>query len=139
MVPTFVSQALREEDLTVHGDGTQTRSFCFIDDLVRAVRRVATTPEMSGDVINLGSTREITIRQLAETVLDLTESDAEIVYRMRPEDDPETRCPEVSRAKRLLDWTTEISLREGLERTINDFDARRAVAVSIRGERPPQA
>lgn len=123
VIPNFLSQALRGEDLTVYGDGEQTRSFCYIDDLVRGVRAFADAdPEAAaGEVINLGSTEEIEIRELADIVVDVLDTDNDIVYRDLPEDDPQLRRPDISRAESLLNWKPTITLKEGIEKTIPSF------------------
>ncbi|MFB6141987.1 MAG: NAD-dependent epimerase/dehydratase family protein [Halorientalis sp.] len=120
VVPTFLSQAIRGEDLTVYGDGSQTRSFCYVSDLVAGVRAVAEADAetVAGEAINLGNTDEREIRDLAELVVDVVGSDAGIVHEDLPEDDPEVRRPDISKARRLLDWEPEVPLRAGLKRTL---------------------
>ncbi|MFC7069355.1 UDP-glucuronic acid decarboxylase family protein [Halobaculum lipolyticum] len=117
VVPTFVRQALAGDDLTVYGDGSQTRSFCYVDDEVAGLRALMDEPTASGAVVNLGNDREITIREFAETVIDVLGDDNDIVYEPLPEDDPQRRRPDSSRARDLLGWTPEIGLEEGLRRT----------------------
>lgn len=121
VVPNFVTQALAGDPITVHGSGEQTRSFCYVDDLIRGIRGVAECPSLSGSVVNLGSTAEISINQLARTVLDLSETDSHIEHIDRPKDDPEVRRPEIGRAKRHLGWSPETPLRDGLVQTIDHF------------------
>ena len=123
-IPNFLSQALRGEDITVYGDGTQTRSFCYVNDLVDGIRAFADSdPEVAaGEVINLGSTEEIEIQALAKTVPDVLDADSDIVHQALPEDDPQVRRPDLDRAKRILDWEPTISLETGLERTISYFE-----------------
>jgi len=118
-VPNFLTQALHGDDLTVYGDGSQTRSFCYVSDLVDGIRAFAEASESvaSGEVINLGNTHEIEIRDLAETVIEVTGSDSAIAYRELPEDDPQVRRPDISRATRLLDWEPSVGLESGLNRT----------------------
>jgi UDP-glucuronate decarboxylase len=124
VVPTFLSQALAGEDLTVHGDGTQTRSFCYVSDLVTGLRALADAPaeDAAGSVVNLGSTDEVDILTLAETVLEVVESDSAITHEPRPDADPEVRRPDVERARDLLGWESTVDLREGLARTRDWFE-----------------
>jgi UDP-glucuronate decarboxylase len=123
VIPNFLTQAIRGEDLTVYGDGTQTRSFCYVSDLVRGVRTYAELPpgEAAGEVLNLGSEHEITILELAETVRDVVDTDSEIVHRDLPTDDPEVRRPDTTKSRELLEWEPATELREGLERTQEHF------------------
>lgn len=121
VVPNFVSQALRGEDLTVYGDGSQTRSFCYVDDLVDGIRKAMSIGGFAGEVVNLGSEHEITIRTLAETVLDVCNTESDVVHRPLPEDDPQRRRPDLSKARRELGYEPAVGLQEGLERTIDHF------------------
>jgi UDP-glucuronate decarboxylase len=123
VIPNFLSQALPGDDLTVYGDGTQTRSFCYVDDLIRGIKLFAdASPETAaGEVINLGSTDEIEIRELADVIIDVLGTDCGIAYEELPEDDPKLRRPDISRAEELLDWSPSISLHEGIERTVPYF------------------
>ncbi len=122
VVSNFIMQALRDEDITVYGDGAQTRSFCYVDDLVEAfIRLMATDDEVTGP-INLGNPREFTIRQLAEMVIELTGSKSRIVARPLPQDDPRQRQPNIEQAKQVLDWEPVTPLEEGLRKTIAYFD-----------------
>jgi UDP-glucuronate decarboxylase len=114
-------QALRNEPISIYGDGLQTRSFCFVDDLVEGfIRLMKTDDEVTGP-INLGNPGEFTIRQLAEQVIQLTGSASEIVEQPLPPDDPKQRQPDISMAKKILDWEPEVSLVEGLKPTIEYF------------------
>ena len=115
-VPTFLRQALASQPLTVFGDGSQTRSFCYVDDLMRGLFLLATSGEHLP--VNLGNPSEFTILELAETVLRLTGSSSELVYEALPEDDPQQRQPDITRARQVLGWQPEIELEEGLRRTI---------------------
>jgi dTDP-glucose 4,6-dehydratase len=115
-VPTFIQEALGEDPLTVHGDGTQTRSLCYVDDLVEGIYRVLAS-DLTGPV-NLGSPSEVTVYELASLIRDMTGSTSEIVYVERPVDDPELRCPDISLAMTSLDWRPAVSLVEGIRRTI---------------------
>lgn len=116
-VPTFISQAREGRNLTVYGDGSQTRSFCYVDDLIDGIRRYMDANGLQGEVVNLGSPEEITIHELAETVIDLFGEDNTITYEPLPEDDPKRRKPDITKARDLLGWEPTIGLREGLERT----------------------
>ncbi|MFQ5944970.1 MAG: UDP-glucuronic acid decarboxylase family protein [Anaerolineae bacterium] len=120
-VPNFLGQALRGEPVTVYGDGSQTRSFCFIDDMVDGVVRLLGATDSRP--VNLGNPREVTILELAEMINDLTGNAAGFVHRPLPEDDPKIRRPEVSRARKLLGWEARISLEDGLSRTSDWFRA----------------
>jgi UDP-glucuronate decarboxylase len=121
VVSNFIVQALKGEDITLYGDGAQTRSFCFVDDLVDGlIRLMATAPGVTGP-INLGNPGEFTIRQLAETVVEMTGSRSRLVQRPLPQDDPRQRRPDLARAKAELDWQPTTALRDGLVRTIAYF------------------
>ena len=122
VVSSFVACALRGEPITIYGDGNQTRSFCYVDDLIDGLVRLMNTPHEVTGPINLGGTDEITIRELADTVVRLTGSKSGIVHRERPEDDPRQRCPDIIRADKVLDWTPSTPLEVGLERTIDYFE-----------------
>ena len=115
-VPTFIDQALRGEPITVHGDGSQTRSLCYVDDLVEGIWRVAHA-ELTGP-INLGSTEEVSVGQLAEMIRSLAGTGSQVVYTERPVDDPENRRPDASMARERLEWEPRVPLREGLARTM---------------------
>jgi len=121
VVSNFIMQALQGEPITLYGDGSQTRSFCFVEDMVEAfIRLMATGDEVTGPV-NLGNPGEFTIRQLAEKVVMQTGSKSQIVYRDIPQDDPKQRCPDIGKAKALLDWQPTIMLDQGLGWTIDYF------------------
>src|SRR5499427_4260840 len=122
VVSNFIIQALRNEDITVYGEGNQTRSFCYVDDLVDGLMRLMETPDDVTGPVNLGNPAEFTIRQLAETIIALTGSSSRIVYRPLPEDDPRQRCPDITLAQGLLDWQPRVALREGLAKTIAYFE-----------------
>ena len=126
VVPTFIVQALRSEPLTVYGDGIQTRSLCYVDDLIEGLFRfLMTTPEAlnstSDRIVNLGSPQEMTILQLAQKVVEVTASGSGTVFRVLPHDDPKVRSPDIGRATHLLDWAPRVSLDEGLRTTISDI------------------
>ncbi|MBM3985148.1 MAG: SDR family oxidoreductase [Planctomycetes bacterium] len=122
-LPAFMSQALRGEDLTVFGDGSQTRSFCYVDDLIEGIWRLSESDEAFP--VNIGNPREMTIREFAETVVKLTGSKSRITYHPLPEDDPKQRRPDISKARRVLGgWEPRVPLEEGLSRTLESFRAR---------------
>jgi UDP-glucuronate decarboxylase len=122
VVSNFIMQALRNEDITVYGEGNQTRSFCYVDDLVDGLIRLMGTPDDVTGPVNLGNPSEFPIRQLAESVIALTGSSSKIVYRPLPEDDPKQRCPDISLAKKLLAWEPRVELQDGLMKTIEYFE-----------------
>ena len=122
VVSSFIVQALQGKDITVFGEGDQTRSFCYVDDLIEGfVRLMATGDEVTGPV-NLGNPGEFTIRQLAELVIEMTGTRSRLVHRPLPQDDPKQRRPDISLAGEVLDWRPAVQLREGLEKTIAYFD-----------------
>jgi UDP-glucuronate decarboxylase len=123
VVSNFIVQALKNEPLTIYGDGSQTRSFCYVDDLVSGFISMMNTPEFVGPV-NLGNPNEITVRELAERVIRMVGSTSGIVSKPLPADDPIRRQPDISLAKSRLDWQPNISLDAGLERTVADFRKR---------------
>ncbi len=121
VVSNFIVQALRGEPITLYGDGSQTRAFCFVNDLVEGfLRLMATGDDVTGPV-NLGNPHEIPVRELAERIIRLTGSQSEIVFRPLPQDDPTQRCPDITLARKLLGWEPAVSLEEGLQRTIAYF------------------
>ena len=120
VLPAFMSQALRGEDLTVFGDGSQTRSFCYVDDLVEGLVRLLYSDEV--DPVNIGNPREMTIRQFGDAILRVTGSKSKFVERPLPVDDPKARQPDLRKARRVLDgWEPKVSLEDGLERTCEYF------------------
>jgi dTDP-glucose 4,6-dehydratase len=125
-VPTFVRQALEGKPLTVFGDGTQTRSFCYVDDLIRGLVALAESGEHLP--VNLGNPAEFTLNELAEVVLRITGSKSELVYEALPVDDPQVRQPDITRARQLLGWEPEIQLEEGLRRMLPSFGREPVVA-----------
>jgi UDP-glucuronate decarboxylase len=123
VVSNFVVQALKGEDITIYGDGSQTRAFCYVDDLVEAMlRMMATAPEITGPV-NIGNPGEFSIRELADLVIELTGTKSKLISKPLPQDDPKQRRPDITLAKRVLGWEPKIELRQGLARTIGYFDA----------------
>ena len=121
-IPSFVRQALAGEPLTIYGDGTQTRSFCYVDDLIRGLHLLALGEEHLP--VNLGNPGEFTINELAQTVLRATGSSSEIVHEALPVDDPKVRQPDITRARQVLAWEPEVSLEDGLRRLIDSIQAR---------------
>ena len=121
-VPAFMSQALRNEDVTVFGDGTQTRSFTYISDLVDGIIRLMLSAE--NDPVNIGNPREMTIEEIARTIIKMTGAKSKIVYRPLPTDDPKIRQPDITRARTLLGWEPKVSLDQGLGATIEYFKAK---------------
>ena len=121
-LPTFMGQALRGEPLTVFGDGSQTRSFQYVDDLVEGIYRLLLSDEV--EPVNIGNPDELTIKEFAEEVIELTGSGSEIVYKDLPKDDPQVRQPDISKARRVLDWEPKVNRRDGLELTLRYFQER---------------
>ncbi|MBI0537831.1 SDR family oxidoreductase [Roseomonas sp. KE2513] len=134
VVSNFIVQALRGEEITLYGDGEQTRAFCYVDDLIEGFRRIMGTPAAVTGPINLGNPHEITVRELAERILLLTGSRSRLVFRPRPQDDPTQRCPDITKARELLGWAPNVKLELGLERTIAYFDR----LLSAGGEAQPR-
>ena len=130
VVSNFIVQALRDEPLTLFGDGLQTRSFCYVDDMVDAFVRLMDTPDEVTGPLNLGNPGEFTMRELAETVVRLTGSASPIEHRPLPEDDPRQRQPDIALARSLLGWSPTIGLEDGLKRTVAYFEG-------LLGNRPP--
>ena len=118
----FIVQALQNRPLTLYGDGRQTRSFCYVDDLISGFRRLMDAPDALTGPVNLGNPGEFTMRQLAETVLDLTGSRSPIVHEPLPLDDPRQRQPDIALAREQLGWAPTVDLRAGLTRTIGYFE-----------------
>ena len=121
VVSTFVTQALRGEDITIFGNGQQTRSFCYVDDLIDGIVRMMASGAGYTGPVNLGNPKESSMMDLAELVVKMTSSSSPIVYRSLPEDDPRRRCPDVTRAREVLGWQPTTTLEAGLERTIRYF------------------
>ena len=122
VVSNFILQALKNQNITIYGDGSQTRSFCYRDDLVEGLIRMMATPDEVTGPINLGNPGEFTILELAELVIELTGSRSKIIRRPLPADDPKQRRPDTAKARQLLNWQAVTPLREGLQRTIAYFD-----------------
>jgi dTDP-glucose 4,6-dehydratase len=132
-IPTFVRQALESEPLTVFGDGSQTRSFCYVDDLIEGLYRLARSEEHLP--VNIGNPNEFTLLELAETVIRLSGSPSEIIYEALPIDDPQVRQPDITRARQILGWSPTIELEEGLRRVLASV----GVPVAFIGSEPPAA
>ena len=122
VVSNFIVQALKGKDITIYDDGSQTRSFCYCDDLIRGMIAMMATPDEITGPINLGNPHEFTIKQLAELVIELTGSKSQIIYEPLPSDDPTQRQPIIDKAKEILNWEPTVQLREGLVKTIEYFD-----------------
>ncbi len=122
VVSNFIIQALKGESITLFGDGSQTRAFCYVDDLIEGFVRLMATPDHVTGPINLGNPVEMTVRQLAERVIDLTGSPSKIEFRPLPVDDPTQRCPDIAMARETLGWEPKVALDNGLKRTIAYFD-----------------
>ncbi len=121
VVSNFIVQALKGEDITIYGDGSQTRSFCFVDDLVEGIIKMMATEKGVTGPINLGNPGEFSILELAEMVIKLTKTKSKIVFKPLPKDDPKRRRPDITKAKEILDWQPTVPLEEGLKRTIEYF------------------
>ena len=121
VVSNFIVQALRGESITVYGDGSQTRAFCYVDDLIEGFVRLMATDEAVTGPMNLGNPVEVPVRELAERVLRMTGSKSKLIFKPLPQDDPVQRCPDISYARRTLGWEPKVPLEEGLARTIDYF------------------
>lgn len=121
VVSNFIMQALKNKPITIYGEGSQTRSFCYVNDLIKGLYNLMNFTRDYATPINLGNPNEFTIIDLAKEIVELTNSKSEIIYKKIPEDDPKRRQPDISSAKRLLEWNPEIQLKEGLEKTIDYF------------------
>jgi UDP-glucuronate decarboxylase len=131
VVSNFIMQALRGEPITIYGEGTQTRSFCYVDDLVEAFVRLMATPDDFTGPVNLGNPVEFTIRELAEQVIELTGSSSKLDFKPLPSDDPTQRQPDISLARKTLGWEPKVKLNEGLRHTIGYFEALTAAARAV--------
>ncbi len=121
VVSNFVNQAINNQPFTVYGDGSQTRSLCYVSDMVEGLFLLATTNNCVGEIINIGNPNEKTILEIADIIKKLTQSRSEIVYNTIGQDDPKRRCPDITKAKELLNWQPKIGLEEGLKKTIKYF------------------
>jgi UDP-glucuronate decarboxylase len=123
VVSNFIMRALKNEPILIYGDGCQTRSFCYVDDLINGLMRLMAVPDECASAVNLGNPAEITVKDLAEKVIAITGSRSEIRYAPLPQDDPRQRCPDIGRARELLGWQPQVPLEKGLKRTIAYFEA----------------
>jgi UDP-glucuronate decarboxylase len=130
VVSNFIVQALQGHPITIYGEGTQTRSFCYVDDLIEGFIRLMAAPDEVTGPVNIGNPGEYTIRQLAENVVRLTGARSEFVWKPLPQDDPLQRCPDITKAKTLLNWQPTIQLEEGLKRTIAYFADQLGIATT---------
>lgn len=118
VIPTFLTKALRNEPIPIHGDGSQTRSFCYVEDMVEGIYRLATYEGLQGEVFNLGNPQEVSIKDLADNILKITKSSSTVMFLPPREEDPPRRCPDITKAKKLLHWEPKVDLLEGLARTV---------------------
>jgi UDP-glucuronate decarboxylase len=121
VVSNFIVQALKNEPITIYGKGDQSRSFCYVSDLVDGIYKLLTLVKRIATPINLGNPNEFSVLELAKSVIEITGSKSEIIYKQLPQDDPKQRKPDISKAKELLGWEPKIQLKEGIERTANFF------------------
>lgn len=124
VVSNFIVQALKNNDITLFGDGKQSRSFCYVDDLIRGIRLLMESEDENLSPVNIGNPNEISMKELALKILELTESRSRITYKPLPGDDPKMRNPDIQKAQKSLGWSPEVSLTDGLELTISDFRTR---------------
>ena len=122
VVSNFITQALQNKDLTIYGDGSQTRSFCYVSDLIQAMNLFMQTNDDFTGPINLGNPNEFTIKELAEIIIDTTNSSSKIIYKPLPQDDPKQRRPDISLAKEKINWSPKIQLKTGIEKTVKYFE-----------------
>jgi len=127
VVSNFIVQALRGDDITIYGDGSQTRSFCYVTDLVDGLIKLMNTPQDITGPINLGNPTEMTMLELAEKIISLSGSTSQLVFRPLPSDDPKQRKPDITVAKSVLNWVPKVNLEDGLKETIQYF--RRVIAL----------
>jgi len=118
-LPTFMSQALKDEDITVFGDGSQTRSFTYVDDLINGIYKLSESDET--EPVNIGNPQEITILEFAHEIIELTGSNSKVIFQELPKDDPQVRQPDITKAKKILEWEPKVDRREGLKKTIQYF------------------
>ena len=131
VISNFIVQALRKEPLTIYGDGSQTRSFCYVSDLIEGLEKVMATEDFIGPV-NLGNPAEFTILELAEKIIKLTKSPSKIIHRPLPSDDPEQRCPDITLAQEKLGWQPKTELEDGLKKTIDYFEEKLGLKKALR-------
>jgi len=131
VVSNFIMQALHNEPITIYGDGSQTRSFCYVDDLIEGMYALMNTGDHVTGPINIGNPGEFTMLELAETIIELTNSKSKITFKPLPIDDPKLRRPDISKAREVLNWEPKVQLREGLEKTIDYFQSQLAKEVKL--------
>jgi len=131
VVSNMIVQALKGESITIYGDGSQTRSFCYVDDLIEAMIRVMNTADEITGPINIGNPKEFSVMQLAKLVIELTGSKSEVVFRPLPSDDPKQRQPDISMARTVLNWAPTVELAQGLDKTINYFQSRLRIGAAV--------
>jgi nucleoside-diphosphate-sugar epimerase len=131
MIPNFITQALQDKPLTIYGDGTKTRSICYVSDLVDGLLLAMFKPQTTGELFNLGNTEEHTVYEYAQTIIRLCEASSEIIYEPARVDDPERRRPDISKAERVLGWHFKVSMEEGLRRTIEWFSNQRTFLSTV--------
>jgi len=124
VVSNFIMQALQSNDITIYGDGNQTRSFCYVDNLVSGLIKLMETSDEIHGPINLGNPIEFTVRGLAELIIEKTGSRSKIIFKDLPQDDPKQRKPDISKAKKILGWAPDIEISEGLDKTIEYFSSK---------------
>lgn len=121
VISNFINQSIKNKNVTIYGNGSQTRSFCFIDDLIEVIIKIIEHKSIINQPINIGNPDEYTIKQIAKKIIGLTKAKSKIKYSKLPLDDPNKRCPDISFAKKRFSWTPKVSLDEGLIKTINYF------------------
>lgn len=121
VISNFVNQAITNQPITIYGDGKQTRSCCYVSDMVKGLAQLGTLNNLSGQIINIGYPEEKTVKEIAKLVKTLTNSNSEIIYKSIGQDDPKKRCPDITKAKKLLNWSPQVNLKNGLKETINYF------------------
>ncbi len=121
VVSNFINQAIANQPLTVYGKGEQTRSFCYVDDMVKGLNKLMFNPDIKGEIVNIGNPHEVTILELAELIRKLVGSSSEIIFKPLPQNDPQKRCPDITKAKEILKWEPQIELKQGLQETIKYF------------------
>ncbi len=140
IVPNFITQALRGEPITVYGDGMQTRSLCYIRDLIEGLVRMMESEETRGEVVNLGNPEEHAVLEYAELIRDMTDSRSELIFtEPAVGDDPQRRCPSIEKARRLLGWQPEVSLRSSLSDTVEYFQQELSLSNRERSDSPSTA
>jgi len=125
VISNFINQALEEKEITIYGKGNQTRSFCYVSDMVSGLLKLMFTSNLNGQVINLGNPNEKTVLEIAETIKNFTGSKSKIIFKELPQDDPQRRCPDITKAKKLLEWQPSVRLEDGLRKTIKWYKQER--------------